>query len=282
MSVERISTHDGLSLAVEHFPAPNPRARLVLVHGYAEHRGRYRPLVGHLTSAGIECHTFDLRGHGESDGPRGHVDQFNHYLEDLQRVIETIPGGSTPLFLLAHSLGSLIALCYVRRHPAAFDAIAVSSPYLGPAFAVPAARAMLARGASAVAPKLRFKSGLDPEWVSRDPEMVAAYAADPHVFDTTTPRWFIEVSAAQRDLLAHANEITTPALFLVAGSDRIADHRIAHDLFSRLGTPTSQKRLRMYPDLYHEIFNELPPARAEVTRDLLSWLEERLPAEPGR
>jgi len=282
MSIERISTHDGLSLIVEHHPTPNPRARLVLVHGYAEHRGRYRALVEQLTSSGIECHLFDLRGHGESGGTRGHVDQFSDYLDDLQRVIATVQKKNTPLFLLAHSLGSLIALCYVREHPAAFDAIAVSSPYLGPAFEVPAAKVMLARGASAVAPKLPFKSGLDPAWVSRDPVMVAAYAADPHVFDTTTPRWFIEVSAAQRDLLAHADEITTPALFLVAGSDRIADHRIALDLFSRLGTPEPRKRLRTYPDLYHEIFNELPAARAEVTKDLLSWLEERLSAEPGR
>ena len=127
-----------------------------------------------------------------------------------------------------------------------------------------------------IAPKLAFKSGLKPEWVSRDPEMVAAYAADPHVFGTTTPRWFIEVSNAQRDLLTHANEITIPALFMVAGSDRIADHRIAHDLFARVGTTASRKELRAYPDLYHEVFNELPEARTEVIGHLLSWIERRL------
>ena len=76
--------------------------------------------------------------------------------------------------------------------------------------------------------------------------------------------------------MKHANEIITPALFLVAGSDRIADHRIAHELFSRLGTPKSQKELRVYPGLYHEVFNEIPEARAEVINHLLSWIDSRL------
>jgi alpha-beta hydrolase superfamily lysophospholipase len=277
MAVERVQTHDGLSLVVEHCEVAGARARVVLVHGYAEHRGRYRQLVEQLGMRGIECHLFDLRGHGESDGPRGHVPRFEDYLDDLRRVAATVPlsGAKTPLFLFGHSLGALIALCFVRAHPNTFKAMAVSSPFLGPAFPVPAARLMLARVASLIAPAVNFESGLRPEWVSRDPEMVAAYAADPHVFRTTTPRWFTEVTAAQRELIAHASEITTPALFLVAGSDRIADHRLSLDLFEKLGTQEPLKRLRTYAESYHEIFNELPAARAEVTQDLFSWLEER-------
>jgi acylglycerol lipase len=283
MTVERMQTRDGLSLVVEHCEVADARARLVLVHGYAEHRGRYRQLVEQLGMRGIECHLFDLRGHGESDGPRGHVNRFADYLDDLRRVVATVHarGEKTPLLLLGHSLGSLIALCFVRAHPGTFEAMAVSSPVLGPAFPVPAARLMLARAASLTTPAVNFESGLLPEWVSRDPEMVAAYAADPHVFSTTTPRWFTEVTAAQRELIAHADEITTPALFLVAGSDRIADHRLSLDLFEKLGTPAPQKRLRTYPECYHEIFNELPAARAEVTQNLFSWLEERLAPAPA-
>ena len=253
MTVERMQTHDGLSLVVEHCEVADARARLVLVHGYAEHRGRYRQLVEQLGMRGIECHLFDLRGHGESEGPRGHVNRFADYLDDLRRVVATVHvrGGKTPLLVLGHSLGSLIALCFVRAHPGTFEALAVSSPFLGPAFPVPGARLLLARAASLTTPAANFESGLLPEWVSRDPEIVAAYAADPHVFTTTTPRWFTEVTAAQRELIAHADEITTPALFLVAGSDRIADHRLSLDLFGKLGTPAPQKRLRTYPECYH-------------------------------
>jgi alpha-beta hydrolase superfamily lysophospholipase len=276
MVTERISTHDGLALEVEHGQVSNARARLVLVHGYAEHRGRYRELAGRLEAHGIECHLFDLRGHGQSDGPRGHVTRFADYLDDLARVVGRVErlGGKTPLLLFGHSLGSLIALCFVRAHPSTFEALAVSSPFLGPAFPVPVARVMLARAASLTTPAMHFESGLLPEWVSRDPEVVAAYAADPLVFSTTTPRWYTEVTAAQRDLLSHAGEITTPALFLVAGSDRIADPRLSLELFERLGT--TDKRLRTYPDLYHELFNELAAAREEVIGDLLAWLDSTL------
>jgi acylglycerol lipase len=278
MSVERIRTRDGLSLVVEHHDVPDARARVVVVHGYAEHRGRYLHVVEMLEAAGFACHLFDLRGHGESEGSRGHVARFEDYLDDLDRVVETVRlrGGTTPLFLLAHSLGSLIALSYVRAHPGIFDAIAVSSPFLGPAFEVPAVRAMLARAISVIIPALHLESGLRPEWVSRDAEVVAAYRNDPFVFSTTTPRWYVEVTAAQRELLSHGEEITTPALFLVAGSDRIADARLAEQLFARLGTPAAEKQLRVYRDSYHELFNELPAPRA--MRDLLAWMNQRLSA----
>jgi alpha-beta hydrolase superfamily lysophospholipase len=276
MAVERIRTHDGLSLVVEHREVAGARARLVIVHGYAEHRGRYTKLADQLEARGIECHLFDLRGHGTSEGPRAHVPRFADYLDDLDRVVSSVRacGGTAPLLLLAHSLGGLIALAYVRQHPGAFDALAVSSPFLGPAFRVPRIRAMLARVLSRVTPRLLLPNGLNPRWVSRDEAVVAAYVADPLIFSTTTPRWFMEITAAQRALIAHSEEIKTPALFLLARSDRIADHKIALDVFARLGT--SDKQLRTYPELYHEVFNELSPAHEVVIGDLLAWIDSGL------
>jgi alpha-beta hydrolase superfamily lysophospholipase len=276
MPTERISTHDGLALVVEHRQISNVRARLVLVHGYAEHRGRYAELVDRLETHGIECHLFDLRGHGQSEGPRAHVPRFRDYVEDLDRVVTSVRArnGETPLFLLGHSLGGLITLDYIRTHPAACDAFAVSSPDLGAAFRVPRLKTILARALSFLAPKLLLPNGLRPQWVSRDEEVVAAYSNDPLIFDKTTPRWYVEVTAAQQTLIARAEDIVTPALFLLAGRDRIADHKIALEVFARLGT--LDKRLRTYPDLYHEIFNELAVAREEVISDLLAWLDSTL------
>jgi alpha-beta hydrolase superfamily lysophospholipase len=276
MTVERTQTHDGLSLVVEHCEVANARARLVLVHGYAEHRRRYAELVGRLEAHRIECHLFDLRGHGQSEGPRAHVSRFRDYVEDLDRVLTSVRArnAATPLLLLGHSLGGLITLDYIRTHPIACDAFAVSSPYLGAAFRVPRLKTIMARALSFLAPKLLLPNGLRPQWVSRDEEVVAAYSNDPLIFDKTTPRWYVEVTAAQQTLIAHAEDITTPALFLLAGSDRIADHKIALDVFARLGT--TDKRLRTYPDLYHELFNELAADREEVIGDLLAWLDATL------
>lgn len=279
--IERVRTQDGLSLVVEHHPLPESRARLVIVHGYAEHRGRYAALIARLEERGIECHSFDLRGHGESEGPRAHVPRFGDYLDDLTRVIATVPTG-VPLFLLGHSLGGLIALAYVRARPEVFAGVAVSSPFLGPAFAVPRMQELLASIGTLLAPSLAIASPLDPASISRDSNVVAAYKADPQVLRVTTPRWYTEVSAAQRDLIAHADEIRTPALFLLGGDDRIADHRIALALFEHLGTSATDKQLRLHRGLYHEVFNELTDAREEIIQDLLSWLESRLPTPLAR
>jgi len=283
MSVERVLTRDGLALVVEHRELEGARARLVIVHGYAEHRGRYAALIDRLLANGIECHIFDLRGHGESEGLAAHVERFDDYLDDLDRVIASVGarGGTAPLLDLAHSLGGLIALSYVRAHPGAFEAMAVSSPFLGPAFPVPRVKAMFANVASAVVPTQSFAVVFDPSWISHDADVVAAYVNDPRVLRTTTARWYTEIKAAQQDLIAHAAEVTIPALFLLAEEDRIADHRIAAELFAHLGTPASQKELHTYPGLYHEVFNERPEAREAVITDLLSWLDHRLASPAG-
>lgn len=278
MSVERIRTRDGLGLAVEHHQVAGARAKLTIVHGYLEHRGRYAPLVERLSEHGIECHLFDLRGHGESEGNPAHVPRFADYVDDLDRFTAAVRlrGGSAPMFLLGHSLGGLIALMYVRMHPDSYKAIAVSSPFLGPAFQVPWLQEMLASVGSVVAPELNVPSTLDPKWISRDRDVVAEYVNDPRVLSKTTPRWFIEIKAAQRELVAHASEITTPALFLVAEDDRIADHRVALDVFDRLGTPAADKELHTQAASYHEVFNEISSTREQVIRHLLSWLDERV------
>lgn len=275
MPVERVVTRDGLALAVEHHHLAGARARLAIVHGYLEHRGRYSALVERLAASGIECHLFDLRGHGDSEGKRAHVPRFADYIDDLHRVTASIRdrGGEGPLFLLGHSLGGLIALSYVRTYAQTYNAFAVSSPFLGPAFEISPFQQWLAKFGTIVLPQLHVASTLDPKWVSRDPQVVAAYANDPQVLEITTPRWFAEVKAAQRELVAHASEITTPALFLLAEGDRIADHRIAVDVYARLGT--NDKQLRTYAAAYHELFNEIASAREPAIADLISWLLSR-------
>ena len=268
-----IATGDGLWLAIAHHRLPAPRARVVLVHGYAEHHARYTQFVERLETENIECVRFDLRGHGTSGGPRAFVARFENYLDDLDRVLTTIDR-TVPLFLFGHSLGGLITLEYVRTRRATCDAFAVSSPYLAPAFRIARIQVLLAGALSRFAPRIELASGLNPKWVSRDAEVVAAYASDPRIFRTTTPRWFTEIRAAQRRLFARAREITTPALFLVAGADRIADPRVAAAVFDRIGTADKQRIV--YPELYHELLNELPEARAAVVHDFSTWLSGRL------
>jgi alpha-beta hydrolase superfamily lysophospholipase len=274
-----LRTPDGLALVCEHHlrPDTHARAEIVIVHGYAEHAGRYAELVAALTAAGFACHLIELRGHGRSGGVRGYVRRFDDYLDDLDLFLRQLdeiqpPGSSAvPRILVGHSLGGLISLAYVLRRPEAFAALAVSSPFLYPAIKAPAFKVWLASLVARLAPTRLMKSEIASRWLSHDPAVVAAYDRDPLVFKTLSPHWFFEIRQAQEDILARAGEIRLPALFLLGDGDRIADPARSRQVFERLGS--AEKQLVVYPGFFHEILNEVE--RARVVQDLLGWLDQR-------
>ena len=264
---------DGIVLATEHHLVPECRGRLVIVHGYAEHKGRYGELVDELVAARYQCHLLDLRGHGRSGGPRGHVARFAEYREDLQRFLEEVRKLATPapLLLLGHSLGGLIALDFVLHHPDVFDSFAVSSPFLAPALKILFLKRTLLPWIARFFPTLAVQSGLKAAWLSHDTEIVRAYETDPLVFSTVTLGWFVAVCKGQDEVFNRAAEIRVPILALIGDADAIAHPGRTRALFARLGS--EPKRLIDYPGLYHEVFNEIE--RGRVVADLLAWLDER-------
>jgi alpha-beta hydrolase superfamily lysophospholipase len=268
-----LKTHDGLALVGEHHLRPGCRARVVLVHGYAEHCGRYAHVVEALDAAGYECHLMDLRGHGRSGGVRGFVSHFEDYFTDLglflERVAEVAPEPA-PRILFGHSLGGLIALSYLllADSPAGFDALALSSPFLESAQEVPALQAWLASVTYHLAPKLLGPSPVEARNLSHDPAVVAAYEADPLVFKTLSPRWFLEVRRIQEAVLERAGDLRLPVLLQIGSADPIAAPARARQVFERLGS--ADKQIEVYQGFLHEVFNET--GRRRVMADLLAWL----------
>ena len=265
---------DGTELATEHHLVAGCRGRLVIVHGYAEHKGRFGELVGELVAAGYQCHLLDLRGHGHSGGPRGHVARFEEYRTDLERFlveVQTFAASPAPLLLLGHSLGGLIALDFVLHRPEVFDSLAVSSPFLAPALKIPFLKRTLLPLVAKFLPTLAVQSGLRPAWLSHNPQVVHAYETDPLIFSTVTLGWFVAVRNEQWEVFHRAGEIRTPILGLIGDADSIADPNRTRALFARLGSEI--KRLVVYPGLFHEVFNELE--RGPVVAALLAWLGER-------
>jgi len=274
MPLGTITAGDGVKLAVDDRTLADPRARVVVVHGYAEHLGRYDEFVSRLEARNFECHRFDLRGHGRSGGIAAHVARFDEYVDDLRAVIDrarSAEGDGGAFFVVGHSLGGLIALETIRRRPESCDGLAVSSPFLRRGFEVSRVQKVLASIASHVAPTLSLETPLDPAMVSNDPGVVAAYANDPLVLHSTTPRWFTEVEAAQREICAHAAEVVVPTLMLLGESDQIADALLAAEVFERIGS--ADKTLKRYAGMRHEVFNETE--RSLVYADLITWLEAR-------
>jgi alpha-beta hydrolase superfamily lysophospholipase len=251
--------------------------------------------------------TFDLRGHGRSPGRRGHIDRFGDYLADTRAFLAQVRRAcpNTPVVLLGHSMGGLIAAALAEEDDAGLtqegdaalaekdygalaqegdaalahegDAglagVVLSSPFLGLRLAVPALQIKAARLLSRVAPTLRMPNPLRAEQLSHDPAVVAAAGADPLNHRHTTARWGVEILNAQPAVIAAAGRLRTALLLLYAAADPIADPHAAEELFERAGSVDKAKRC--YAGYYHEIFNEV--GRAAVFEDLAAWLGGHVP-----
>jgi alpha-beta hydrolase superfamily lysophospholipase len=252
-----------------------PERVLLLAHGFGEHAGRYEPFGAWFAQRGCAVHAYDHQGHGRSDGPRCHVRRFEDFLDDLdllQRVTaEEHPG--LPFFIVGHSMGGLIVAAHAReRHPDV-SGVVLSGAALAVAEAVSPARRWTARLLRRVAPRLTMAGGVDPDQLSRDPEVVRAYVSDPLVSRkmTVSLGWEL-LNAAERTLRGGA-DVKAPMLILHGEEDALCPARGSRVFYEQL--TVAGRELQVYPGLRHEIFNE--PEREEVFSDVERWLLERSP-----
>ena len=255
-------------------PPGQVRGAVLLVHGLGEHSGRYANLARHCTDRGFAVFALDHYGHGRSEGQRGHVERFSVYLDGVRALLERVreEQPDVPLFLLGHSMGGLIAAAFLLEAQAGFRACVLS----GPAFrtdAEPAAIVMwIARLISWLAPTVPTL-GLDPAGISRDPQVVRAYVADPLVHHgKLSARLIVEMKAAMQDTVARAPEITLPLLILHGEDDVLTSPAGSREFHERVAA--RDKTLKIYPGLFHEIFNE--PEKDAVLADMTHWLEAHL------
>ncbi len=249
-----------------------PRAAVLLAHGYAEHLGRYQEFVAHLGARGFAVAGIDHRGHGGSGGPRGHCESFDELVADLRALADMADGWwpGVPRLLFGHSLGGLLAVVYLLRHPETVRAAALSGPAIRVPDAAPRAVQSLALLLGRIAPRLPLRSNLDERLLARDPAVGAAYVADPLVHRRATAGFFRAVRAAQAQALAEASRLRVPLLILQGDADRIVDPSGAADLAARL---RCEHELVMLPGYYHELLNEPREERAAVLTLLDAWFD---------
>lgn len=255
-------------------PDADTRAGVLLVHGLGEHSGRYGHVAASLAQRGFALHALDHYGHGKSDGHGGHVPRFSVFLDGVAALLEDVRKTSPdlPLFMLGHSMGGLIAARFMLTQQAAFRAVALSGPAFGSDETPPAIVLWLNRLLSALVPTLPVIA-LDPTLVSRDRAVVEAYVNDPLVHHgKLTSRLGAEMTNAMEDTLARAAEVTLPLLILHGDADKLTAPSGSAEFHANAGS--ADKTLKLYPGLFHEIFNE--PERDTVLADLGNWLESQL------
>ncbi|MDZ3832275.1 MAG: alpha/beta hydrolase [Sphingopyxis sp.] len=252
-------------------PDGAPRAVVLLAHGYAEHAGRYDHVAARLTGAGYAVYAVDHWGHGRSDGVPGFVPRFSAFTDGMAELLTLVeinhPG--LPRLLLGHSMGGLVSTLFLIERQDAFAAAALSGPAILPAQPPSRFTVWVSRFLSRFFPRLGVLS-LDATGVSRDPAVVAAYVADPLVYHgkigARLGKEFMDAMAAAQ---AGAPNIRLPILFQHGGNDSLAAPDGSRFLFEHVSAP--DKRLELYPGLFHEIYNE--PERDAVLGDLVGWFD---------
>jgi len=272
-TLSKLKLTPDLQLALRDWPLadhPNASAQVLIVHGLGEHSGRYEHVAQKLNSWGYAVRSFDLWGHGLSDGERGSMRDAHAMLDDLAAVVDhtrkTMPPGQS-LVLLGHSLGGLLAARFVSLRMRPIDALVLSSPALDPG--LNAFQKLLLATLPGIAPNLRVGNGLQVKYLSHDPAVVAAYQADPLVHDRICARLALFIAQAGREVLATAPQWNTPTLLLFAGQDKLVSPQGSRD-FLKLA-PGAMVQSLCFDALFHEIFNESDASN--VFAALQQWLQ---------
>jgi alpha-beta hydrolase superfamily lysophospholipase len=266
-----VRARDGTRLRARRWtPEGDAWAAMVIVHGIAEHSGRYERTGEAFAGAGVDVHAFDLRGHGGSEGRRGDMGRWGDNHDDVAEAIERARGNGgsgRPVALLGHSAGGLLALDAVLEGVARPDLLVLSSPALGDA--LPAWQHLLVAVVGRFAPTMRVANAWEGKTLSRDPAVGEAVAADPDCLARICLRTGRGGFTAQTRARGALDRLDRPTWVHHGADDRLVPPRASEPL----GALPSVTR-RVYPGLRHECLNE--PEGPQVVADIVAWLRDQV------
>jgi alpha-beta hydrolase superfamily lysophospholipase len=257
-----------------YLPTESPIGVLLIIHGLAEHIGRYMNIVDYFVPRGYAIYGFDQRGHGQSEGMRGYVERFSYYIDDTKAFFDIVRGEhpSKSFFILGHSVGGLIATTYSLNYPNELDGLILSGATIKPGESLSPVKIMLARLFSKVIPKVGIDV-IDASAISQDQAVVKEYINDPLVYrGKISSRLGAELIKAMQVLTNHISNIQLPILIMSGSVDRLSNPEGSRFLYNRISS--IDKTIKFYDGFYHEIFNE--PRRNQVFNDMENWLNYHL------
>ena len=255
-------------------PDVTPRAVVILSHGFGEHARRYDHVAQRFGRDGLLTYALDHRGHGRSGGKRVVVKDISEFTGDFDTLVgiatHEYPG--VPRIVLGHSMGGGIVFAYGVEHPDNYDLMVLSGPAVAAQTAVSPLLAWIAKTVGAIAPGLPLQQ-LDAGAVSRDPAVVDAYNTDPLVYHGKVPAGLARVLLLVGETMPQrAPSLAAPLLVMHGSDDRLIPVEGSRQLVTAVGS--SDVELKVYPGLYHEVFNE--PEQDQVLDDVVSWINARL------
>ena len=256
-----------------------PRARVMIVHGFGDHGGRFAHVAQFLGSRGFSVYAPDMRGHGRSQGRRGYVRRFATLYADLVRMIRLLPG-STPLAVYAQSWGGMLATnLALRSAPSTpFQLLVANSPAFRLAMKPEPWKVLVGRTLGTLFPRMTLKTGLDIQQLSHDPRVAERLLKDPHRHGQISPRMFFSWMDDGAWAIEHACQLDIPMLLNHGDADKIIDHRGSIEFAARAGNHCT---LKIWAGQYHELHNE--SRHMEFLKSVADWIDGKLPelGSPG-
>lgn len=271
---DSFKTADGLDIrTVSWLTDSAPRGVILLVHGMGEHSGRYQHVAKALNQAGYAVYALDHRGHGNSGGLRGYIGTIEKPVDDLEMYYDQIRNrhGNTPFFVYGHSMGALISLLFVQRHQDKLAGWISQGTPLNVDQTVSGVVVKLAGLLNRVVPKMRLLP-LDSKGLSRNPDVIAAYKADPlNINSAHRVSLLYGIIQGGQSARQHVDKITLPLLVLHGRDDSVCPVSGSQLLYDNASSV--DKTLKIYDGLLHEIHNE--DEQEQVFADIVAWLDQQ-------
>ncbi|MEM8896268.1 MAG: lysophospholipase [Bacteroidota bacterium] len=267
-----LRTKDGLTLLGNSWlPEGDPDKIICLVHGHGEHIGRYEHFAKFFVERSIGLYAIDLRGHGKSNGKRGHTPDYDLLVLDTEELIKAarVEYNDTPIILYGHSMGgNIVANFILQNNMKEIESAVLSSPWLRLAFEPPSGQLRLAKFANKILPGLTQSSKLDAQLLSKNPQVVEDYKNDPLVHDLISPRLFLGVIKAGEEAIAKANELKIRTLVMHGEDDKITSADASKEFVQ-----SGAAEFKSWPTLKHEPHNE--PEQDEVMQFVFDWIQKK-------
>jgi alpha-beta hydrolase superfamily lysophospholipase len=254
-------------------PAETAIAVIGIVHGMGEHTGRYTHVAKMLNAEGYAVLGFDQRGHGRTEGKRGHTPSYQALLEGVDLMLAEAQRRypAIPVFLYGHSMGGNVTLNYLlRRQPRLAGAI-VTGPWLKLAFKPPSLQAAVGRMIEWIYPKFTNHRPMVAENLTSDPAMIKRYVQDKLGHGQITAKFYFGVHRAGHWALAHADQLSVPLLLMHGGDDYVTSLVASKQFAEQAGSRCTWVE---WPGFKHEIHNEI--GREKVFIVIRRWLNERI------